>query len=301
MPSRVEKSTVANIESAANFADLLAEYANECAILGLPHPSGRIELYKLLEKSGSVTMQPFAAYEDALLIGFAVLLTPTNFHYGACLAVTESIFVGKAYRKTGAGIKLIRMVERKAEEATSPGVFISAPAEGDLVEILPRMGYELTNFVFFKSFNKTSPECIPMMSDQAVSNVYKLEEFTKKLPQIAIKTDHVLHDGMYARTIKIPAGVTLTGALIKIATTLIVSGDAIVYMDGEAKRFTGYHVFAARAHRKQAFIAQADTYMTMFFPTDAKTVEAAEEQFTDEAHLLFSRHPDAQNQLITED
>ena len=35
--------------------------------------------------------------------------------------------------------------------------------------------------------------------------------------QVPIETRHVLHAGMYARTICIPAGVLITGALVKVA------------------------------------------------------------------------------------
>jgi hypothetical protein len=94
---------------------------------------------------------------------------------------------------------------------------------------------------------------------------------------------------MYARSITIPAGVLLTGALIKRATLIIFNGDATVATGEESIRLTGYHVLPASAHRKQAFLAHADTQMTMLFPTQAKDVHAAEQEFTDEADQLFSR------------
>lgn len=145
---------------------------------------------------------------------------------------------------------------------------------------------------------------IAPMSDQAIEAVRKLETEAMAKPQTPIATDHVLHGGMYARTIVIPAGVTLTGALIKIATILILNGDAIAYMErpdrkgGGAVRLTGYHVLPASARRKQAFVAQLDTYLTMIFPTGTKTVAEAEAEFTDEANLLFSRNVGAENHII---
>ena len=39
-------------------------------------------------------------------------------------------------------------------------------------------------------------------------------------PQVAIQTTHHFHAGLYSRTIRIPAGVMITGALIKIPTLL---------------------------------------------------------------------------------
>lgn len=130
---------------------------------------------------------------------------------------------------------------------------------------------------------------IPAMSPRAIDNVRRLEEVALTCPQVAIPTDHVLHAGLYARTITIPAGVVLTGALIKIATLLIVQGDAVVYVEGGPVELRGYNVLAAAAGRKQAFIAETDVNLTMIFPTQAKTVEEAETEFTDEADRLFSR------------
>lgn len=143
-----------------------------------------------------------------------------------------------------------------------------------------------------------APKRIPAMNEKAISNVRQLEELVLKVPQTKIPTYHLFHAGVYARTIMIPAGVILTGALIKLATALTIYGDCVAYIGEEAKELHGYNVFAASAGRKQAFVAQSDTYITMIFATDAKDVEAAEDEFTDEADLLFSRADDAVN-IIT--
>lgn len=139
---------------------------------------------------------------------------------------------------------------------------------------------------------------IPPMSLAAVDRVRAFEVENLKREQVPIVTHHLIHAGMYARTITIPAGVVLTGALIKRATILIVNGDAQVARGDDTVRLTGYHVLPASAHRKQAFYSYADTDLTMLFPTAAQDVRAAEEEFTDEAELLFSRREDAENVII---
>jgi hypothetical protein len=140
---------------------------------------------------------------------------------------------------------------------------------------------------------------LPAMSEQAIEKARQLEAEAAEQPQVEIQTKHLIHAGLYQRTIKIPAGVLLTGALIKIPTTLVVSGDCMAYIGGETLRLTGYHVLAAMAGRKQAFVAITDTFLTMSFPTSAKTVEQAEEEFTDECHLLCSRRGDPNDITIT--
>jgi hypothetical protein len=108
--------------------------------------------------------------------------------------------------------------------------------------------------------------------------------------QVPITTHHVLHAGIYSRTICIPAGVVLEGAMIKIPTTLVICGHAAVLLgDGEEAIVQGYQVLAASGWRKQAYRALADTWVTMSFRTQAMTVEEAEGEFTDQADQLFSR------------
>lgn len=131
---------------------------------------------------------------------------------------------------------------------------------------------------------------IPAMSERAIGNVAILESFLRELPQVEIATDHVLHAGLYARTIRIPAGAVLTGVLIKIPTMLIFNGHATVNVGEGSVELVGYHVIAASAGRKQAYIAHADTDLTMIFATGARTVSEAEDEFTDDADSLFSRH-----------
>lgn len=138
---------------------------------------------------------------------------------------------------------------------------------------------------------------IPAMTAQAIDKVRELEAITRELPQVEIATDHVLHGGMYARTICIPAGVLLTGVFIRVPTVLVFEGNATVNAGDEPVTLVGYHVLAASAHRRQAFVAHADTRLTMVFATQAKSVAEAEAEFTDEAHLLFSRKPGAVNRI----
>ena len=145
--------------------------------------------------------------------------------------------------------------------------------------------------------NQLTARKIDTMSEVMIERVRKLEAAMMKAPQVAITTEHVLHAGMYSRTIKVPAGVTIVGSLMKIPTILILSGDFIIYIDDTPIKLHGYNVFTGNANRKQAGHAISDTYVTMVFPTKAKTIEAAEAEFTDETHLLFSRHEGAVNYI----
>ena len=123
--------------------------------------------------------------------------------------------------------------------------------------------------------------------------VQAIDTATDKLltmPQLDLVTEHVLHGGMYARTIRLPEMYAMTGALIKIPTLLILHGRGEVFTDKGWQEFNGYHVLAGSAGRKQAFKCWSAVEMTMIFPTKAKSVEEAEREFTYEHEKLMSRN-----------
>jgi len=141
---------------------------------------------------------------------------------------------------------------------------------------------------------------ITAKSLKAIDDVTRLDAAMKGLPnQIDIQTKHLIHAGVYMRTITMPAGCLLTGAQIKVNTTLIVSGDITLYVDGDPVEITGYHVLPAHAGRKQAVLAHAISDLTMVYRTDATTVAEAEKECTDDVEDLGTRRYDSDLVQIT--
>jgi len=132
-------------------------------------------------------------------------------------------------------------------------------------------------------------QALPTMSDDVIAQVKAFEVRVLAAPQTEVLTKHVLHAGMYVRTIMLPAGDVMTGACIKIPTVVTVCGDADVYTGEGVLNLQGYNVLPAQRGRKQAFYAHTDTHISMAFPTHARTVEAAEAEFTDDYEMLMSR------------
>lgn len=127
------------------------------------------------------------------------------------------------------------------------------------------------------------------MSLSQIDSIKAFEEYVLQFPQITIDTSHLFHAGTYTRTIFIPEGVVMTGALIKIPTTLIISGDVTVTVGDGSMRLSGYNVISASSGRKQAFHAHSDTHLSMIFATSCTTIEDAENEFTDESDRLQTR------------
>lgn len=136
-------------------------------------------------------------------------------------------------------------------------------------------------------------------SPEVLEAVNKAEAAVGSLPQIDVITAHVIHGGMYARTVRIPAGAVVTGAQLKVATLLVIHGDADVFTGDGWVSISGFGVLPGSAGRKQIFLMRSAVEMTMIFPTQAQTVEEAEGECTDECGKLMSRKSTIDEFLVT--
>lgn len=135
----------------------------------------------------------------------------------------------------------------------------------------------------------TIDQTLPSTPAPMLEYLAEVQERMLQLPQAEVPTEHVLHGGMYVRTVRLAQDTVITGALIKLATILIVNGHAMVFVGEGWTEINGFNVIPASAGRKQLFVALGPVEITMIFPTQAKTVTEAEEEFTDEAAMLLSR------------
>ena len=113
----------------------------------------------------------------------------------------------------------------------------------------------------------------------SIEAVRELEAHLLDLPQVDMATTHVIHGGMCARTIMIPAGVVLTGALTNCDNVCVVCGDIAVTTDEGPKRLTGYHVLPANAGAKRAGVAHSDTWWTTIHCTALTEITDIENEF----------------------
>lgn len=291
----IAKATVQAIMSDPLFPGLIDAYAAESAVEGLPSPDAKMATYLLHEASGA--LHAWAARHEGALVGFISLYAPPLLHYGAAVGVVESFYVAPEHRRGGTGLRLLAAAEAEAQRLGSPVLQVCAPLGGRLVEVLPRCGYRPTNAVFTKRLGLLAVTS-PAMSRDAIDKVRRLEDYhlaTQEQADLGIS--HVLHAGLYARTVKVPAGQQITGAMMIIPTMLILDGDCFATLGDEVHRVVGHVVLPASAIRKSAFRAVRDTTITMCFATTATTVEQAEAEFTDEAGRLANRREGAVNHV----
>lgn len=142
---------------------------------------------------------------------------------------------------------------------------------------------------------------LPATSPELLVKIEALQDRLIGNEPAEVPTQHVIHAGMYARTIVMPKEMVLVGALLKLATIVIVTGSAAVLTGDGWVELKGYNVIPASAGRKQVFVSYSPVIITMLFPTQARTVEEAEAEFTDEAAALLSRRQHSNAVQITEE
>lgn len=150
MTAEIRTITVDEAFDAPAFAALCDAYREES--LRNPHMMGALpdrEGYTRMVATGM--LHPLGAFVDGELVGLcAVMVTPVLHFGGKCIATTETLFVAKEHRSGGLGTRLLRAAEAKARECGAAGLYVSCPDGGRLQQILPRMGYQVTNHVFYR-------------------------------------------------------------------------------------------------------------------------------------------------------
>lgn len=141
----------------------------------------------------------------------------------------------------------------------------------------------------------------PVLASATPAMIAKIQgavERLQKYPHVKFKTRHLIHGGVYYRTMNVRKGDIVAGCLIKVPTTLVISGKVVVY-DGEGwTTYAGYHVIAGMPHRRQIFLGEEFSTMTMSFATKAMTVGDAEKYFTDEYESLLSSREGYENDVV---
>lgn len=124
---------------------------------------------------------------------------------------------------------------------------------------------------------------ISPLAHPAHEPVYRLEAALLKLPQVDLPVEHDFCAGLYARTMHIPAGTVLTGAVHRHECIFLVRrGVLVVTTDDGAKRLEGGDMFVTPAGTKRAGVALTDVAVTTFHsnPTDETDPIALWDLFT---------------------
>lgn len=108
---------------------------------------------------------------------------------------------------------------------------------------------------------------------------------------LALETWHHFADGLVARTILIPAGTVLSGAVHKAEHLNICHGDISVATEHGTRRLTGYHVLPSLPGTKRMGHAHADTWWTTVHcnPGNERDIAQLEDALVEDADTLADR------------
>lgn len=121
--------------------------------------------------------------------------------------------------------------------------------------------------------------------------IYRLEAELLKLPQVDMPVTHAFCAGLYARTMHIPAGTILTGAVHKEESFFLVrKGELIVSTDSGPQTIRQGDMSVSKIGTKRAGITLTDVEVTTFHanPTNEQEPQALWDLFTIPAPAIES-------------
>ena len=140
---------------------------------------------------------------------------------------------------------------------------------------------------------------IPAVPQHLLEKLNKLESAIRPYENtFQVEMEHVLHAGMYARTSRIAPGMLAINILIKVPTVVIFHGHGWFLVGEKWQEYEGYNVVPAESGRKNICITLEETEITMIFPTNAKTIEEAENEMSDEAENLLTRRSEKAGKMV---
>lgn len=117
----------------------------------------------------------------------------------------------------------------------------------------------------------------------SILSILALEHEILKYPQTELPLKHDFVDGVYARSMFIPAGTVLTGAVhTRDCFTVIRYGEMMIYTEEGMQRVKAGDMLPSKAGIKRAGLAIQDTYITGFManPTNETDLDKIWELYT---------------------
>lgn len=141
------------------------------------------------------------------------------------------------------------------------------------------------------------------MTELTVSRgkINNLEAEMLKLPQVELTTNHYFCNGVYAREIHIPAGVTLSGKVhLSENMNILSAGEISVLTEDGIKRLTAPAIICSKAGIKRIGHAHTDATWVTILKTELTNPEEIVNQFTVSSFEEFEQLSAAQMSLLEE-
>lgn len=109
--------------------------------------------------------------------------------------------------------------------------------------------------------------------------VLRLQDEMLRMPQVDIPIEHAFADGVYARTMRVPAGVALVGKLHKTRHLwFLMSGKVTVYTEFGLKTYEAPAMIVSEPGEKRVIVAHTDVVWTNIHATNETDPEKIERE-----------------------
>ncbi|MCP4910023.1 MAG: SET domain-containing protein-lysine N-methyltransferase [Bacteroidetes bacterium] len=133
--------------------------------------------------------------------------------------------------------------------------------------------------------------------------VRKLEKYLATLDQVDVTVEHEFIDGLYKRTMRVPAGTVLTGAIHKVKhMDVMTKGSMIVVTENGTKEINAPFTMTTQTGVKKCGIAVSDVEWCTFHAAPYNTIEEMEAHIHSEndADLFIEGEVDDYAMLMNE-
>ena len=109
--------------------------------------------------------------------------------------------------------------------------------------------------------------------------ILRIEEVLKKVPQVDAPVTHYQIDGVYVRSMFIPAGTVLTGAIHKTeCISILAQGTIRIATEVDSVRVSAPHVSVSQAGVKRLGYTETDVTFITVHRTDGTSIEEIEKE-----------------------
>lgn len=109
---------------------------------------------------------------------------------------------------------------------------------------------------------------------EKIQPLLALESELLKLPQVDMPIEHQFCNGLYARTMRIPAGTVATGAIHREESFFLVrSGDLILSTGEESNQLGAGDMCISTPGMKRAVVTLTDVVLTTFHPNPSNETD----------------------------
>lgn len=134
--------------------------------------------------------------------------------------------------------------------------------------------------------------------DTSRSVVNTIEKVMRDMPQLELRVEHHFSLGVYARTLYIPKGVTLTGHIHKYENlNILIQGEMSVLAGNEVKRIKAPFTVVSPPGTKRIAYAIEDSIWMTIHGTHEQNVDLIEHHFIAKSENEYLEFVNSQPQL----